>query len=141
MKNTDLKSFLGKGWSFPPTFSLRDQAVEMVSEAEDIRQSLLLLFSIAPGERLMKPLYGCDLHAVVFDTFNASAESRIVDMITMAILRYEPRIILENIEAQQTDPYQGRIEINITYTIRITNSRDNIVFPFYFKEGTNVRNM
>lgn len=141
MKNTELKSFLGKGWSFPPSFSLRTNTVEMVSEDEDIRQSLFLLFSIAPGERLMKPEYGCDLHALVFDNFDASTESRLVDMITTSIIRFEPRIILEDINIWQEDPYQGLININIQYTIRITNTRDNIVFPFYLKEGTNVHNM
>lgn len=141
MQNTDLKSFLGKGWSFPPAFNLSDHSVEMVSEAEDIRQSLFLLFSVAPGERLMKPDYGCDLHAVVFDRLDASTESRIVDMISMAVLKFEPRIILEKVQLSQLDPYQGMISINVIYTIRITNSRDNIVYPFYFKEGTNVLNM
>lgn len=89
----------------------------------------------------MKPEYGCDLHALVFDNFDASTESRLVDMITTSIIRFEPRIILEEINIWQEDPYQGLININIQYTIRITNTRDNIVFPFYLKEGTNVHNM
>lgn len=141
MKNTELQSFLGRGWSFPPSFSLLQKSVEMVSEAEDIRQSLFLLFSISPGERLMKPEYGCDLQACVFDNYDASTESRLADMITTAVLRFEPRIILEEVRIREEDPYQGKISINVLYTIRITNSRDNIVFPFYFKEGTNVHNM
>ena len=62
-------------------------------------------------------------------------------MITTAILRFEPRIILEEIVIREEDAYQGKIGINVVYTIRITNSRDNIVFPFYFQEGTNVHNM
>ena len=141
MENTELKSFLGKGWSFPPAFSAKDRDVAMVSEDEDIRQSLFLLFSISPGERLMKPEYGCDLHSIVFERYTASTESRIIDMITTAILRYEPRIIVEMVEVNQKDPYQGLIDINVLYTIRITNTRDNIVFPFYLKEGTNVYDM
>jgi len=141
MKNSELKSFLGQGWSFPPSFLLRSHTIEMVAEAEDIRQSLFILFSITPGERLMKPEYGCDLNAVVFDHYDASTESRLADMITTAIVRFEPRIILENIDIWQEDPYQGLININIQYTIRITNTRDNIVYPFYYQEGTNVHNM
>lgn len=141
MEDTKLKSFLGKGWSFPPSFSEENRSVEMVSEAEDIRQSLFILFSTAPGERLMKPEYGCDLHSLIFEPFNASTESQLTDMITTAILRFEPRIILEKIEAVQSDPYQGLVSINIEFTVRITNARDNIVYPFYFKEGTNVHNM
>lgn len=141
MDDLKLKSFLGTGWSFPPSFSQQTQSISMVSEGEDIRQSLFLLFSTSPGERLMKPEYGCDLHAVVFERFNASTESRLIDMLATAILRFEPRIITEDISLLMRDPYQGRIDINIQYTIRITNSRENIVYPFYFKEGTNVHDM
>lgn len=142
MKNTELKSFLGQGWSFPPSFSLiPHQQVAMVAEEVDIRQSLFLLFSTAPGERLMKPEYGCDLHSVVFERYNASTESRITDLISMAILRFEPRIILEEIIVHERDFFQGRIDIDVRYTVRITNTRENIVYPFYFKEGTNVHNM
>jgi phage baseplate assembly protein W len=141
MKNTELKSFLGKGWSFPPSFSQQTHSVEMVTEKEDICQSLFLLFSTSPGERLMKPEYGCDLHAVIFDNFDASTKSRLVDMITTSIVRFEPRIFLESINIWQQDPDEGRINIDIEFTIRITNTRDNIVFPFYFKEGNNIHNM
>ncbi len=113
----------------------------MVSEEDDIRQSLFLLFSTTPGERLMRPEYGCDLQRLVFERLNASTESQIVDLIRMAILRYEPRITVEEVRATLSDALQGRIDIEVSYTVRLTNSRDNIVYPFYFREGTNVYNM
>ncbi len=141
MESTVLKSFLGTGWSFPPAFQLAKGAVQMVSEEDDIRQSLFLLFSTTPGERLMRPEYGCDLQRLVFERLNASTESQIVDLIRMAILRYEPRITVEEVRATLSDALQGRIDIEVSYTVRLTNSRDNIVYPFYFREGTNVYNM
>ena len=113
----------------------------MVSEEEDIRQSLYLLFSTIPGERVMNPAYGCDLHSLVFERLTPSTENQMVDMIKTSIIRFEPRIILDDVVVNMVDAYQGRIDIGVVYTIRITNSRDNIVYPFYFKEGTNVFNM
>lgn len=136
-----IKSFLGTGWSFPPNFSRRFRTIEMVSEEEDIRQSLFLLFSVSPGERLMKPEYGCDLQSLVFERLTASIENRIVDMVHTAVLRFEPRVIADDVVVTFTDEHQGRIDIELIYTIRLTNSRHNIVYPFYFKEGTNVHDM
>ncbi|MEM9836880.1 MAG: GPW/gp25 family protein [Bacteroidota bacterium] len=136
-----LKSFLGTGWSFPPAFNPLDHTVELVSEAADIRQSLHLLFSTLPGERIMKPEYGCDLQSMVFERLTASTEGQIIDLITTAVLRFEPRIILDEVIVTMDDALEGRINITVLYTIRITNSRDNIVYPFYFNEGTNIRNM
>ncbi|MBC6996658.1 GPW/gp25 family protein [Neolewinella lacunae] len=141
MDSTTLKSFLGTGWSFPPAFQLTTGAVQMVSEEDDIRQSLFLLFSTTPGERLMRPGYGCDLQMLVFERLNASTESQIADLIRMSILHYEPRITVEEVHVTLSDALQGRIDIAVFYTIRLTNSRDNIVYPFYFREGTNVHNM
>lgn len=142
MRDKKVPSFLGTGWSFPPAFNVvTGQPLQMVSEEEDIRQSLFLLFSTIPGERIMKPEYGCDLHALVFERLTPSTESRIVDMISMAVLRFEPRINLEQVLVDLIDAYTGHIQISVVYTVRITNSRDNIVYPFYFKEGTNVRGM
>lgn len=141
MQKKELKSFLGTGWAFPPGFNATNHGVALVSESEDIKQSLFLLFSTSPGERIMKPEYGCGLQSMVFERLNASTENRIVDMITMAILRYEPRIIQDEIKIELQDAYEGRIHIAVYYTIRLTNTRENIVYPFYFKEGTNVRGM
>ena len=139
--NPKIKSFLGTGWSFPPTFDQRSGAVEMVTEEADIHQSLFLLFSTSPGERLLKPAFGCDLHSLVFDALTPALENRIIDLITTSVLRFEPRVITEDVSVLLVDEYQGRIDIEFTYIIRLTNSRHNIVYPFYFQEGTNVHNM
>ncbi len=137
----DKRSFLGTGWSFPPAFSDRQGTVQMVSEEADIRQSLYILFSTVPGERIMKPKYGCDLQSLVFDQLNSSTQSQITDMITMAVLWYEPRITIETINVELSAEDFGIIYITLAYTIRKTNSRDNIVFPFYLREGTNIQGL
>jgi phage baseplate assembly protein W len=135
------KQFLGVGWGFPPQFQRQAGQIgaKMVAEEEDIRESLLILLSTRPGERIMQPAYGCGLHAMVFETVNESTVTEIRDLIERAILFYEPRINLEGIEVEMQDVYEGRLDIRIDYTVRQTNTRSNMVYPFYFIEGTHVR--
>lgn len=130
--------FLGRGWSFPPSFDSQDKQIEMVSDNEDIRQSLAILLSTEPGERLMHPTYGCGLHQVVFETVSTTMELEVKDLVTRAILFFEPRITLLNISVDSSpEQYlEGRINIHLDYVIRSTNTRSNMVFPFYINEGT-----
>ena len=132
------KTFLGTGWSFPPEFQGQAKAVKMVSDEEDIRHSLWILLSTAPGERTMQPAYGCGLRTLVFESISASVCTEMQDMIERAILFFEPRITLDRIVVCSERITQGLIEIELTYTIRTTNTRSNMVYPFYFHEGTNL---
>lgn len=132
------KTFLGTGWSFPPEFQGQAKAVKMVSDEEDIRHSLWILLSTAPGERTMQPAYGCGLRTLVFESISASVCTEMQDMIERAILFFEPRITVDRIVVCSEEIAQGLIEIELTYTIRTTNTRSNMVYPFYFLEGTNL---
>lgn len=135
----DDNSFLGRGWSFPPEFNRQARQVTMVSREEDIRQSLIILFSTSPGERIMQPAYGCGLNAMVFETINESTVTEIKDIIERAVLFFEPRIILNAVELDDSQIYNGLLKIRLEYTVRSTNSRSNMVYPFYFREGTQIR--
>jgi phage baseplate assembly protein W len=129
-------SFLGRGWSFPPRFNLLDRGVEMVAEEEDIRESLRILFSTAPGERVMHPSYGCGMKRMVFEHINATVKTQIKDLIERAVLFFEPRITLERVELDDSQIFDGRLLILLEYTIRTINIRSNMVYPFYIREGT-----
>lgn len=135
------KAFLGIGWSFPPEFHKFADAfgVKMVEEEEDIRESLKILLSTRPGERVMQPAFGCGLQAMVFDTINESTITEIKDIIERAILFFEPRITLEDIDVGTEDALEGRLNIQLNYCVRKTNTRSNIVYPFYHLEGSQVR--
>jgi len=135
------QSFLGRGWSFPPTFRLQTQTVDMVEEDEDIRQSLQLLIATLPNERLMNPTYGCDLNSLVFERISQSLQQEIIAMVSMAILRFEPRVDVNEIMVRVSPDDFATLFILVDYTIRTTNSRSNMVFPFYLKEGTNISNL
>jgi phage baseplate assembly protein W len=134
------KSFLGTGWSFPPEFNDTSKEVLTVSAEEDIRQSLYILFSTAPGERVMQPSYGCDLRSMAFENITENTITLIKDIIERAILFFEPRIDLNfvDVELDKENINQGVLNILVDYTIRATNTRSNMVYPFYFLEGTNI---
>lgn len=136
--NKVFNSFLGTGWSFPPTFNHETGSVELVSNEEDIRQSLNILLSTTLGERVMQPKYGCDLTNYVFESLNSSVIGYLKDRVKNAILYYEPRIIAEKIEvtaAESFDLIEGKFTISIEYTIPGTNSRFNYVYDYYKNEA------
>lgn len=128
------RSFLGTGWGFPPQFSKSLQNVGMLSDADDIQSSLEILLSTRPGERIMRPDYGCNLDELVFEPLTTTFKTYIKDLVSTAILYHEPRIEVNKIELEDTGELEGRILIIIDYTIRSTNSRFNFVFPFYKEE-------
>jgi phage baseplate assembly protein W len=133
-----VKSFLGTGWSFPPAFVRDLNTVLLTSEEENIRQCLTVLLSTQCGERLMNEQYGTVLRTLVFDGSDGLLHSSIRETITNAILLYEPRIKLADINIE-TDPADAaRVLVNIQYVVRTNNSRRNFVFPFHVLEGTNL---
>ena len=140
MANDQSKAFLGRGWSFPPQFERSDEVLklQMVSLEEDIRESLATLLATLPGERVMQPSFGCGLNALVFDNVSQSSITKITDLVERAILFFETRITLENLEVLVDDESKGLIQIHLDYTIRTINTRSNYVYPFYFQEGTDI---
>ena len=130
-------SFLGKGWSFPPTFHNNGiVGVEMVEKEQDIKQSLEILLNTTKGERIMLPEYGCDLQSFLFESINDSKMHLLQEMIRSAILNYEPRIELHEVIIDHSSYQDGIIRIKLDYTIETTNTRFNLVFPYYKVEGT-----
>ncbi len=145
MPQENQNSFLGTGWSFPPQFMENACAVEMVDHEEDIKQSLSILLSTTPGERIMHPAFGCNIKKMVFEKINEGQVTKIKDSIEKAILFFEPRINLESIDidieddpSSQNSIYEGVMHIDIIYIIRQTNTRSNMVYPFYFSEADNI---
>lgn len=132
-------NFLGTGWGFPPEFSKKTNAVKLISNEEDIKSSLEILLSTRLGERIMVPEYGCNLDELLFKPLNLTLKTYISDRIKTAILYHEPRIDVTKITLDQSSENSGLVLINIEYTIRITNSRKNMVFPFYKEEGSEIK--
>lgn len=131
-------SFLGTGWAFPPEFVKEQKQTKMISNEEDIKSSLHILLTTRLGERVMFPEYGCNLEELLFESLNRTLITYIIDLIKTAILYHEPRIDVIKIDISETDPLEGKLIIAIDYIVRATNSRTNVVFPFYKEEGTDI---
>lgn len=134
----EVKSFLGTGWSFPPDFNRVDNSVQMVSDINDIEESIRIILSTTPGERIMQPEFGCDLKRLVFETIDSTLIASLDHLIYHALLNFEPRITFINTEVLNMETTDGQLVIQINFKVISTNSRHNIVFPFYLLEGTNV---
>jgi len=130
------ESFLGKGWGFPPEFGKSAASVKMTEAEEDIDKSLQILLSTRPGERVMLPGYGCNLDELLFKPLNLTLKTYVIDLIKTAILYHEPRIDVEKITIDESTDNDGILLITIDYRVRITNSRKNMVYPFFKSEGT-----
>lgn len=117
MSNDILKKIYGRGWAFPLSFNL-DEGIVMAEGAEDIRQSLRILFSTEPGERIMRNNYGCALYDVMFENINSDLMNDIETRIVDSILRYEPRANLTDVKFQQSPTHRSQLMIDISYCLR-----------------------
>lgn len=131
-------SFLGKGWSFPPEFRKNVQPTCLVEEEEDIRQSLAILMQTHPGERVHRYDYGCGIRRFVHEKMTLTAQTKMQDVISRAVLLFEPRISLNEVQLGLEQMADGILMIELDYTVRSTNTRSNVVFPFYLREGTDL---
>lgn len=128
---TEYASFLGTGWSFPPEFDRASNTVIMHSDEQDILESLQILFHTVQGERFLQPRYGLDLGELMFEPISTTMRTYIADRIRIAILIHEPRIEPIDLRVDSPDPNDGTLKILLEYEVRATNSRFNLVFPFY----------
>jgi phage baseplate assembly protein W len=131
-------SFLGQGWAFPPAFNFERGTTELVENEKDIKESIRIILGTIPGERVMFPTFGCPIQKFVFESDSATQKTMLKDVVYDALLFNEPRIKVDKIDIKDDTLEHGTIYIHVLYTVIITNTRNNIVYPFYFNEGTNL---
>jgi phage baseplate assembly protein W len=126
--------FIGRGWAFP----LRTDAtgsISLVSREREIEEAIRLILGTAPGERPMRPEFGCRINEYVFASADGGTANAIAAEVKHALRRWEPRIdvqeVLVTFDARETTT----LYIDIRYSIRRTNDRRNLVFPFYVIPG------
>ena len=122
------------GWAFPPVFHPGVSPIAMVSEEEDIRQSLCIILSTHLGERVVRPEFGSELHNMVYHNMDLTARTQLRASVENAILHFESRITLTNVEFDVSEERVGKMSILLEYTIRLTNARGNLVYPYYYDE-------
>jgi hypothetical protein len=136
-RDEPLDSFLGTGWAFPPRFTTSN--VAMVADEDDIHESLIILFGTAAGERLFTPKYGLDMHAMLFEPMSTTMRTLLLDRVRTALLVHEPRIRVLTLAVDSPDPASGQLNIRLDYEVRATNSRYNLVYPFYASDANEAR--
>jgi hypothetical protein len=129
------KEFLGRGWAMPVALDARTGHVASVEYEEDIRQSILIILETAPGERVMRPNFGCGIHDLVFTSVDSTAIQRIRSEVEETLRRCEARIEVLNVTVDEAATLQGELLVQLEYRVRATNQVGNLVFPFYFREG------
>lgn len=132
----DKKEFLGRGWAFPVSLDPYMGSVATSEYEDDVRQAIRIILGTSPGERVMRPDFGCGIYDLAFETIDSATLVRIKNVVEDALTRYEPRI--ELVEDVTVDPYraaEGILEVHVSYRVRLTNQMGNLVYPFYFREG------
>ncbi len=125
--------FLGSGLKFP--FAIDDQhKVAMVSSEDDIKEAIKIILKTSPGERVMRPDFGCGINNYTFSIMNSANIVQIQNEIERALTLYEPRIVVENVEAAVQESSDGVLHISIEYIVKSSNARHNLVYPFYLRE-------
>ncbi|HFC96893.1 MAG TPA: baseplate protein [Thermosulfurimonas dismutans] len=128
-----MEDFLGRGLAHPLRLDPEDERLQLVSGEESIAQSIRLILKTRPGERITRPDFGCAVEDLLFGPLNTVTLSRMENRVKEALRRFEPRILVEEVTARVRGA-GGCVLVEVVYRIRRTNSRHNLVYPFYLEE-------
>lgn len=130
-----IKAFLGVGWAYPARLDSHHHTSRVMYE-EDVRQAVLIILGTNPGERVMRPNFGAGLNAFLFASITTNTLTRLRARVFDALLEFEPRIDVERVRASYDRNEPVKVNIEILYRVRATNTQFNLVYPFYLQEGT-----
>lgn len=122
--------FVGRGISFPMRVD-QSGALTLTSGGADIDGSLRMVLTTAPGERLMRPQFGCRIWDLLFEPINANTIGLMAECVKDAVSQWEPRVHLEDVVIEPDPRDNARVMIRLLYRVRATNDRRNLVYPFY----------
>jgi phage baseplate assembly protein W len=129
-KEPAVPSFVGRGFAFPMGVGT-DGGIRMTRGPEDLDASMRVILSTAPSERLMRPQFGCRIWDLMFEPVNFNTLGQMAEAAGEAIAQWEPRVDVLGIECVPDVRDSFLVNINITYRVRTTNDRRNLVYPFY----------
>ncbi len=122
-----------------PEFAPGAGGVLMTSDKDDVVASLHILFGTALGERFLRPRYGLDMHEILFESMTTTLVTYLEDRIRTTVLVYEPRIKPVALHLDTSQQNEGRVTLILDYEVRATNTRYNLVYPFYATDSSEVR--
>ncbi|MBP8110277.1 MAG: GPW/gp25 family protein [Caldilineaceae bacterium] len=130
MNERQEKAYLGKGLAFPLQINARGD-IAMTAGEEDIRQAIRIILGTAPGERVMRPEFGCRIHELIFAPINATTEGVIVKYVEEALGQWEPRIAVGQVNVYPSPTQDGALLIEIFYQIKANHDERSIIYPFF----------
>lgn len=130
------KAYLGTGLAFPMQVNTRGE-IALVSGAEDVEQSIRIILGTRPGERVMRPTFGCKAHDLLFEVRDATTASLLKKYVLDALNFWEPRIQVLQVEVLLDDDLDGSLQVEINYEIKAIHDVRSIVYPFFLEEEEN----
>ena len=128
------KGFLGVGWAFPPC-AANDGSTAVAAYEQDVYQAIWIILSTDWGERVMRPTFGAGLKSFVFGPINQTTMQRVQTRVQQSLVTWEPRITVEQVNVSVDPNNLGVLLIAITYFVNVTNTLQNLVYPFFLEEG------
>ena len=127
------KDFLGQGLAFPLQLTPRGE-IALVAGVRDIEQSVRIILGTRPGERKMRPEFGCRVHELIFAPRDAAMEGLLIYYVEQALGRWEPRIQLQEVVVRPTSGSDGAVMVDIRYRVKTTHDERSIVYPFFLTD-------
>lgn len=131
-----MAEFLGKGWGFPVAKAGPEARFAVAEYEESVEQGIRIVLSTPLGERVMRPNFGCAIHDLVFAPNSATTRGIAESHVREALLRWEPRIEVLDVQAAESDEGDEVLLIRVHYRVHMTDSRFNLVYPFYLNRAT-----
>ena len=128
------KEILGSGWSFPPQIDPQG-GMALTNERNEIQQSIWVILSTSPGQRVMRPTFGCRLQELIFAPNNSHTAAQVRRYVEDALGMWEPRINVIQVRVQPDPQEAARLSIEIEYQVKTTRDRRSLVYPFYLIPG------
>jgi phage baseplate assembly protein W len=128
------RNLLGKGWAFPVSADIQG-SVKFSQYEKSIEESIRIILNTTPGERLMRPDFGCLINEMVFSPNTPQSITLAEHYVREAIIRWEPRVILKEVLGEPDPDNPAMVNIHIHYEIRSVNTFFNMVYPFYLERG------
>jgi uncharacterized protein len=130
----DARKFLGTGWRFPIRVDERG-GLAFSSFEQNVQEAIWIVLATAPGERQMRPRFGCGMHDLVFAPNNPTTRADVAQRVREALTEFEPRIAVLDVRVEAPPGDEARLLIRVDYRIRSNNAFHNLVFPFFLREG------
>jgi phage baseplate assembly protein W len=129
------KAFLGVGWAYPPC-AAKDGTTALAAYEEDVKEAIRIILGTNWGERVMRPDFGAGLDAFVFRPLNQTTMQQVQTRVRDSLIKWEPRIDVKQVNVTIDPSERSKMLIAITYRVRVTNTLQNLVYPFYLEEGS-----